>query len=76
MRTGLTSVGINGRGANSDCATVPTYEKLQPAIRNPPRFEGKPTSPRSSQTERSSYSPPPNASSKKASRCNSSNKKR
>ena len=43
MRTGLTSVGINGREVNSNWATVPTYEKIQSAIRNPPRFEGKPS---------------------------------
>jgi len=42
MKQGLTSVGTHAPGVNSNCATVPTYEKLQPAIRNPPRFEGKP----------------------------------
>ena len=36
--------GINTPGARSNCATVPTYDKIRSAIRNPPRFEGKPTS--------------------------------
>jgi hypothetical protein len=43
MKTGLTSVGIHAHGARSNYATVPTHEKIQPAIRNPPRFEGKPS---------------------------------
>ena len=35
--------GINTPGARSNCATVPTYDKIRSAIRNPPRFEGKPS---------------------------------
>ena len=34
--------GINARGTRSNCATVRTYDKIRPAISNPPRFEGKP----------------------------------
>ena len=43
MKPGLAQTGIHGRGDHSDCVAVPTCEKLQPAIRNPPRSEGKPT---------------------------------
>ena len=30
--------GINARGTRSNCATVRTYDKIRPAISNPPRF--------------------------------------
>ena len=36
--------GINARGTRSNCATARTYDKIRPAISNPPRFEGKPRS--------------------------------
>jgi hypothetical protein len=42
MKTSISQMALDTRGARSNCATVPIYEKLQSAIRNPPRFEGKP----------------------------------
>lgn len=43
MRTDFTSIGTHAPRVSSNCVTAPTYDKIQSAIRNPPRFEGKPT---------------------------------